>query len=996
MQTKEKFSPNLKQQEAIDALYGPVMLLAGPGTGKTFTLIKRVEKMLELNIDPASILCLTFSDAASSEMKTRLVEKIGAKAASVNVFTYHGFCMEIIRENPSEFEMTQNVQMADDITKQAILKECIDSLGEIKFLVDKWGNKYHYLQQILGGIDTIKRERTDKQTYFDFIENSPDWRPKLNELKNELEERIKNNKPHKDCSNKVDTLEKKIGKAEEFYKIYELYKQRLSEHNLIDYSDMINYVLEKMESDDEFLIKISSQFKFLLVDEYQDTSKSQNEIIFNILKGAKSDNVFVVGDDDQIIYSFQGARSRNLGDFLEKFPNTKVICLEENRRSTQVILDFAENLINYDRFRLSKNPNFTINKNLTAKNEDVIANTQNIQYNIFSQMFQEDNKIIEQIETLLKEGEKPYEIAILEKKNDRLENFARLLKQKNIPFVLQRQKNAFDVSSFIQLYFYMKLLCNSFLEQDKIFGLLSFPPLKIQDKTIANILFHSRKQEKSWIEIIKEIKDDEQLNDFYKTYEELRQKKSYIPLVQFIYELATKSKILEFYSNTKDNRFENIEAIQRMIDEAKSFALIHKTARLDDFVSHLDTYLKQNIKIELKKPVFKSNAIQLLTYHSSKGREFNHVFMPNLTSRNFEKSTGGNSELNLPIQKSVFSEDKDINKEAELLRLLFVGATRARFGLYLSYSNANESNAQTASVYVSRVLENTSSIVDTKFFELQEEDKTCEIIKNLKVEINEENYKKEIEERLNSLVISQTAFNKYINCPLQYFYSDILKIPVFIEDKDILEYGSSIHLAIDLVTKDAIKNNFWPDIQIIENAFLQNMANSEFTSIDKKNELIERGKNAIKKGYPKLTETNPNNILSTEYKMELVFEGVKLKGFADRVSKNNEGDILIHDFKTGSYKKVKKDEPYYNQLCFYKFLYEEINKNSNVGECALVFFEENCKTSSFDLDAIAIEEIKQKIKEVILKIKNLDFEPTENKENCKFCNYKLICKLQNN
>ena len=119
---KETFSPNKKQQEAIDITEGPVMLLAGPGTGKTYTLTKRVEKMLSVGINPENILCLTFSDAASSEMKTRLVEKIGMSASGVNVSTYHSFCMDIIRQNPLEFELIDNFQMADDITKQAILK----------------------------------------------------------------------------------------------------------------------------------------------------------------------------------------------------------------------------------------------------------------------------------------------------------------------------------------------------------------------------------------------------------------------------------------------------------------------------------------------------------------------------------------------------------------------------------------------------------------------------------------------------------------------------------------------------------------------------------------------------------------------------------------------------------------------------------------------------------------------------------------------------------
>ena len=258
---------------------------------------------------------------------------------------------------------------------------------------------------------------------------------------------IENKKPTKTHMGKIETVEKKIGKAQEFYTIYKIYEQKLAQNGLIDYSDMINLVLNKMETDEDFLKEVTKNYHYVLVDEYQDTSKVQNEIIFNILKGANSDNIFVVGDDDQIIYSFQGARSRNLSDFLEKYPNTNVICLIENRRSTQTILDFSNALIEQDRFRLTNNKNFKIEKKLIAKNQKIIEKDCPIKFNIYSEYIQENNEIIEEIEELIKCGNKLSEIAILSRKHDQLENFARLLKQKNIPYALSKQKNAFEISA---------------------------------------------------------------------------------------------------------------------------------------------------------------------------------------------------------------------------------------------------------------------------------------------------------------------------------------------------------------------------------------------------------------------------------------------------------------------------------------------------------------------------------------------------------------------
>lgn len=412
-------------------------------------------------------------------------------------------------------------------------------------------------------------------------------------------------------------------------------------------------------------------------------------------------------------------------------------------------------------------------------------------------------------------------------------------------------------------------------------------------------------------------------------------------------------------------------------------------------MAHLDTYIKQGIQIKLKKDEYKKEAIQLVTFHGSKGREFEYVFIPNLTTKNFEGATAGNEKLQIPVKKSLFSQDKDENNDAENLRLLFVGITRAKFGLYLSYSNATNGNTQAASKYIANIFPNANIYVEQKFYEIDMDSKINETIKNLTVEFSENSYKKEIQDRVNEIVLSQSSLNEYLACPLSYFYSNILKVPVYVEDKDILSYGSSMHFAIDFMTKSAIKNGFWGEARDMINKFREKINNMEFTTPEKRDEYEKRGIKAINDNFLKLIEANPKNILKTEYKMELDFEGTILKGFADRISKDNEGNIYITDFKTGSYKKAKEGTKYYNQLRFYKFLYEELNPNSKVAETALVFVEENFATSKPTDDITKNEEIKEIIRNAVKNIKNLNFEPVKNKDNCKFCNYKLICNLYN-
>ena len=478
---KKKITLNQRQKEAVETLQGSVMLLAGPGTGKTTTLIERIKNMLNSGVMPSEILCLTFSEAASSEMKTRLVgamENSSLSSMSVCVSTYHSFCKDIIDRFPSKFELLDNVQVVDDITKQTIIKECIDEYHTafgVEFLKDKWNNRYHYVGQIISAIDFIKRERVSREEYFDFFQNDPNWLLHLDELKEEYKEREEKGKLVKTFLEKFDSFEKKLGKAKEFYEICELYEKNLKQHNLIDFSDMLNLVLKTISFDNELLEEISKGFKYILVDEYQDTNSGQNELIFNIAKGAKTNNVFVVGDDDQIIYSFQGARCDNLKTFLKKYPDTKVICLNENNRSSQLVLDFAEDIIKNDGSRLSNDIEFklhNIDKKLIAKNENVIKKQEKIHFSYYAQTMQENNKIIEKIENLINKGVSPKEIAILTKRNDLLIPFAKILKAKNIPYQLNRQKSVFEIPSFIISYFYLKCLDNTYIGADKLFGLL--------------------------------------------------------------------------------------------------------------------------------------------------------------------------------------------------------------------------------------------------------------------------------------------------------------------------------------------------------------------------------------------------------------------------------------------------------------------------------------------------------------------------------------------
>ena len=330
-QIKKLPEPNKAQKECIyNTKNGKYLVIAGPGTGKTFTVTRKIKNMIENEgVEPEKILCLTFSNTAAREMKT----KIGENNA-VNVFTYHEFCLDIMEEFSDRFDIL-NLKIITDATKRTLIKECIDEIKPIAYNNDK-NNPYQYSQNILDGIEEIKKNRVTKEDFFKNLKENPLWEKRLEELKNLQVEKFTVGKKED-----IERITKRIAQMNELWQFYELYTQKMAEMGYIDFFDMINMVLDKFEDENSSLLEeIAYKYEYILVDEYQDTNKSQNDIVFNLSKHCP--NIFVVGDDDQIIYTFQGANLDTIENFLNQFPEVKVICLEENNRSTQTILDVSQ------------------------------------------------------------------------------------------------------------------------------------------------------------------------------------------------------------------------------------------------------------------------------------------------------------------------------------------------------------------------------------------------------------------------------------------------------------------------------------------------------------------------------------------------------------------------------------------------------------------------------------------------------------------------------
>lgn len=1018
VEAKNIIKPNSKQQQAIDILNGQVMLLAGPGTGKTFTVIHRIEKMLADGVEPSSILCLTFSDAAASEMRQRLIKKMGVVASAVDIYTYHSFCNDLIKTYPDKFEMTSGVKLITDAEKISIMKECIDD-ANLEFFVPSRADRYFFTKNFISYVEKLKTQRVSKDEYMACIDTNPMLMPRYKELESEIYEREQaGNTKNKTRYNELEKIKTNIEKAKELWTLFELYSTKMINKNLIDFSDMINLVLTSFEEDSQFLSEVSNKYKYFLVDEYQDTNDLQNQIIFNLLDGNDEKNIFVVGDDDQIIYGFQGAKSDNIENFLTKYPNTNVICLEENNRSTQTILDFSNLIVNQDENRLENNlyfkEKYNISKKLTAKNPKIIVKDKKIKRIQFGEILQEFNYIVDDIKTLIESDFAPKtdedkidysQIAIISKKRAELQTFAELLKSKNIPFQIDEGKSIFAIRSTILIYFYIKAMNNYLTSSDKLFGLLLSEPFKIDQQDYNKILEEKRlwkKDESSdFITLMRNLngwKNPEKITKFLETFDYLQDYASSNNLRNTVVEIINRTGLLTYFYKSGKNRSENLAGIRKIISEATDFQNSDSTKNLSDFVKYLDDCFENEIDINLDKDSVVQNAVQLMTYHGSKGREFEYVYLPNLISSIWE-------DFRMPGEYKLITEDvpdKDAaqaKKDSELLKLLFVGITRAKHTLTISFADSNNGKAQ----QITKYLEPTANYdFDSEQFECSADDLTTEFYRSVSSDVfdNQKAFKNEIEERVKSVVLSPSRLNDYLSCPRKFFYVKVLGIDVEEADWDGANFGTLIHSLLERAVKVA-KESAYPTIEEILEKFRLGMDGMKFSSEAKKEKYFKQGQKLLTNYYPYFSQIPISRITDIEFSFYGVdVDGDFITGKIDRIEKNSDGTFELYDYKTGNYTSEKKIAPneekqnYFNQLCFYKYAYEKLTGNK-VSKVGIIYVENHEKSVDKYLTDDDMKYIETLIKDTYQNIKALKFNPIkEDKQGvCKNCVYKQLCKL---
>ncbi|MBU1256405.1 ATP-dependent helicase, partial [Patescibacteria group bacterium] len=572
---------NKNQKIAVDSIDGPVMVMAGPGTGKTQVLTLRIANILKkTDTPPSSILALTFTDAASNEMRTRLVNLIGKPAYSVQISTFHSFCQSVILENPDLFIVAEETEHLQDLDRTKILQKIIK--GNNFSYLKPLNAPYYYVLSIIENIRTLKREGVSPEELKKTLTGPPD-------------------------------------KNLDLQKIYSLYQQELVKKGRFDFEDMINWVVDKFEKDPNLLLSYQERLSYFLVDEYQDTNSAQNQLVFNLASfWAEKANLFVVGDPNQSIFRFQGASLENTKEFISRFPNTTLINLNQNYRSTQTVLNSAHSVIKNNYPKAIK-----LKSNLSGPGK--LINTAHFTHSIF-----EDYFIAKNIKNLINKGVKPQNIAIIVRHNKDLDDISSTLKKFNIPFTIKGTQDLLEQPLIKKLIIFLTIISNSPHQHldSELFTLLNYTFFEIEP---LNILKTAKKAADNHTHLASYILSDRykipaDLKTFFTNLNNWQKLSANLTLPEFFEKLIQQSGILNHLLKQK-NKADELHQLNMFFTQIKNMAFQDKSLNLSKLLSNINALREQKIKTTISSPITLKESVTLTTAHKAKGLEWDHVYI---------------------------------------------------------------------------------------------------------------------------------------------------------------------------------------------------------------------------------------------------------------------------------------------------------------------------------------------------------------------------------
>jgi DNA helicase-2/ATP-dependent DNA helicase PcrA len=1020
---------NPRQREAVESIEGPVMVIAGPGTGKTQILSVRIGNILrKTDTDPRSILCLTYTDSGAMNMRQRLLEFIGSDAYSVGIFTFHSFCNKIIKDHPDEFRIRDGQEKVSDLEYAELLEEIFDELSPEDILYHSQQFNQNNIYRLKQFHELRKKENWDPNDIIALLDEEEKNAPDDPQFQYQI-----NRKPFKIGDLNVNKLNKARASWERtrsFCRLSLRIDEKMAERSLYDYYDMIRWVLDKFKKDDAFLASYQEQFLYILVDEYQDTNGSQNDLLYSLLSFDQQPNIFVVGDDDQAIFRFQGAKMDNMLEFKDKF-HPKLIVLEDNYRSTQAVLDAAKLLITPNRKRLiNQIPH--LSKNLKSRGEG-LAGGPRVNLTSYSSPDIEMVEVVDRIERLIEAGTTPSEIAVLFRKNIGAEKYASYMQSREIPCSVSKELNVLKTSLIKHIQLVLKFILeerrNPLQNDDLLYEMMHFPYFNINQYSISKLAWHHQSfrislqgsENKSPSDLqsmlvtdstLKESLSTESISEFVSFVQIMQElvKSSFDLTLQMLIEKIFHSCHILSHTIKSEDKYLRLDIMQSYFEMVKNESAKNPDLDLVAFLQMVELMVQHNITLPLQLVIGNRTGVQLFTVHKSKGLEYEQVFIPDVVTSSWDKGpdkkfklpSAWSSQQSASVKESTEDEKSEVREENR--RLFYVGMTRAKKELYISYHQDHESKSKSQMSELLVDLDasdhlNRSNVDQTTEFKLGQL-----VISKLSEDLKKIDLSDEVKYNsfLENFRLSPTSFNSYIRCPVSFYYEKVLKIPA--ARTAVLGYGNAVHYALEIYGKKYFKEGVLDEDQL-HSFFVIGMEKYRSHFSPKEwDHYLDEGKRTLFpfvayyiEEWSQQEERFFEKPISAAY-----YQGVPVSGKLDRI------DILgdkcqVVDYKTGNSSKVKeKTSPiknnlphggeYWRQMIFYGLLLDQFKEFSGKYLSSAFYFVNKNKEDEFVKAEIMLTSSEKEIVgamvvDVYEKIKNKVFNPGCGKPECRWCQY---------
>jgi DNA helicase-2/ATP-dependent DNA helicase PcrA len=982
-------SLNKEQRQAVTHGPGPLLIIAGAGTGKTTVITKRIEHLiLDKKIPASNVLALTFTEKAAQEMETRIDEILPYGYTTLWIETFHAFCDRILKQEAINIGLNPRFDLLTEAESLLFLRKHL-----FDFNLDYFrplGNPMKFLQGMLTHFSRLKDDDITPDQYLKYANHL---------AKNPtIKENTKTPGKHKDQKVENDQIKKTLEMAHAF-KIYEELKAK---NGVMDYSDLISNTLKLFRERKSILKQYQKQFQYIFVDEFQDTNYAQNEMA--ILLAGDRQNITVVGDDDQSIYRWRGAAISNMTQFRTHFPKAEIIALTKNYRSSQNILDGAYQLIqnnNPDRLEVKEN----IDKKLIGMRE---IKGKDISF-LYANRGEEEaemvvKKIQEEMSSNSSEKKLNYnDFAILVRANDHSTPFLRALERARIPYQFLGPGHLFQQSEIKDLIAYFHVLAN-FDDQASLYRIITMPIFALLARDVASVLNFAKKSNFSLFEAMEQVDDSSLTDDGKEKIKRITEMiKSHLEKVpkedagQILYYFFEDSGLLGYYLDPGTIKTEKeAQNIAKFFEKLQHFSANHTDASVFAVADWLDLSMElgespQAAEIDWTR----NNAVNILTVHSGKGLEFPVVFVINLVSQRFP-SRDRKEQIPVPIDliKETLPEGEDGIQEER--RLFYVAITRAKDKLYLTASrfyNEGKRERKISPFIIETLDEQTvQNIVKKQTTELPGQQLSLLEVLNSKIETKAV----ELEEQMplmNITYISYSQLQTFQICPLHYKLKYILNLPS--PPSPALSYGNSVHSTLRdffllLGQNKSIKQ------EAIKELLQKNWINQGYTSKIHEQQTYKQAE-VMLIDYAKQTLENTPNTIAVELPFNFWIDKLKIGGRIDRIDKRDDGSIEIIDYKTGRNVPTEKKAREDLQLSLYALAANEV-KEGVLGLdpkdvlLTLNYLEEK-KIITTTRTGKDLEEAKEEIRTIVNQIQTSNFKCNHN-ILCKNCEYQMLCQAE--